>query len=219
MSACLIISSIDRWRENLAVDSRIQRRAIATHVQLFYNNNNLFVNLQTRVEINSIEMRNNTDDNTSNILKQARTKRLPHEEDCQDKACSDAKKDFNFWLRNKQQKANTECPLDRESLGRNTWSLLHTMATKYPLAPSKEDKTNMGEFIRLFSLLYPCSYCAKEFRDDIKELPPKLDSRHTLALWFCQVHNKVNKKLNKPQFDCSKVDERWRTGPKDGSCL
>lgn len=28
----------------------------------------------------------------------------------------------------------------------------------------------------------------------------------------------VNRKLGKPDFDCSLVDERWRDGWKDGSC-
>lgn len=161
-------------------------------------------------------MAKNSDENE---IGKRRARRSQLDEECEDKACSETKKDFKSWLQNRQQRNENECPLDRESLGRNTWSLLHTIAAKYPLAPTKEDRTNMSEFIRLFSILYPCSYCAKEFRDDIKDMPPKLDSRKTLALWFCQMHNKVNKKLNKPQFDCSRVDERWRTGPKDGSCL
>lgn len=142
--------------------------------------------------------------------------RRPHdEEDCQDKACSEAKTSFNSWLKSRQP----ECPLNRETLGRNTWSLLHTMAAAYSLRPTSEEKEDMKEFIRLLSKLYPCSYCAKEFREDIKDLPPKLDNRKTLSLWFCQIHNRVNEKLNKPQFDCSRVDERWRTGWKDGSCF
>ena len=35
---------------------------------------------------------------------------------------------------------------------------------------------------------------------------------------MCELHNEVNDRLGKPQFDCDKVDERWRTGPADGSC-
>lgn len=146
-----------------------------------------------------------------------RGRRSHDEEDCKDKACSDARTNFKSWFKNKQ--ARNDCPVDRETLGRNTWSLLHTIAAKYPMMPSSEEKDNMKEFIRLFSILYPCSYCAKEFRDDIRELPPRLQSRKALAEWFCEIHNRVNVKLNKPVFDCSKVDERWRTGWKDGSCM
>lgn len=164
-----------------------------------------------------------TEEHDSPSNKGSKNRRSHDSEDCQDRACQDAKSDFKSWLKNKPQRTDDsnapECPLDRQSLGRNTWSILHTIAARYPMMPTSEDKANMKEFIRLISILYPCSDCAKEFREDIKEDPPKLNSRKTLTLWFCEAHNKVNRKLNKPQFDCSKVDERWRTGWKDGSCF
>lgn len=164
-------------------------------------------------------MSKDTTKENSDTPKKGRPRRSHDDEECQDKACSDTKSNFRSWLKNRPTRPESECPLDRDSLGSNTWSVLHTIAAKYPMRPSPEDKSNMQEFIRLVSILYPCSYCAKEFRDDIKELPPKLGSRKDLSLWFCQIHNRVNEKLNKPQFDCSRIDERWRTGPRDGSCL
>lgn len=141
------------------------------------------------------------------------------EEECQDKACSDAKVSFQSWMRSRSKEDEPECPVDRQTLGRNTWSLLHTIAAKYPRRPSNEEKTRMKQFIHLFSELYPCDYCAQEFRKDLSKMPPQLESREALSLWFCKIHNEVNERLNKPQFDCSKVDERWRTGWKDGSCM
>ena len=35
---------------------------------------------------------------------------------------------------------------------------------------------------------------------------------------MCEMHNRVNVKLGKPEFDCSKVFQRWRDGWEDGSC-
>ena len=32
------------------------------------------------------------------------------------------------------------------------------------------------------------------------------------------MHNDVNKRMGKKLFDCSKIDERWLDGWKDGSC-
>lgn len=145
--------------------------------------------------------------------------RSRHEEECQDVACSSIKKDMKNWMKNNPTKKDPECPLDRESLGKATWSVMHTVASKYSMRPTPKEKKDMEEFIRLMSIMYPCSYCAKDFREDIKQHPPQLESRKDLTLWFCQIHNKVNNKLGKPHFDCSKVDERWRTGWKDGSCL
>lgn len=140
------------------------------------------------------------------------------EEECHDKVCSETKKGFQQWFNSNQKRAD-DCPLDRETLGRNTWSLLHTIAAHYPMRPSAEDRSNMSDFIRLFSILYPCSYCAQEFRSDLARSPPRLESRAAFATWLCQMHNLVNVKLNKPEFDCSKLDERWRTGWKDGRCM
>ena len=48
--------------------------------------------------------------------------------------------------------------------------------------------------------------------------PPIVDTRVNFSKWVCELHNEVNDRLGKPQFDCSKVLERWRTGPADGSC-
>jgi len=48
--------------------------------------------------------------------------------------------------------------------------------------------------------------------------PPNISSQKSFAKWMCEVHNMVNRKLEKPLFDCSKVNERWRDGWADGHC-
>jgi hypothetical protein len=57
-----------------------------------------------------------------------------------------------------------------------------------------------------------------KFGFSLKTNPPDVTSQSALSLWMCQLHNRVNVKLGKSVFDCSKVDERWRDGPADGSC-
>ena len=54
--------------------------------------------------------------------------------------------------------------------------------------------------------------------DRLKTMQPDTSSRHNFSQWMCRLHNDVNKRIGKPVFDCSKVDERWRDGWKDGSC-
>ena len=78
-------------------------------------------------------------------------------------------------------------------------------------------KYKMRVFFKSFAKLYPCSYCANHFRGEIKKFPPAVESNKDLSRWLCEIHNEVNERLGKPQFDCSRVLERWKEGPKGDS--
>eukprot|EP00466_Bigelowiella_natans_P017950 jgi/Bigna1/48701/estExt_Genewise1.C_300142 len=111
-----------------------------------------------------------------------------------------------------------ECPPNSAVLGRATWTYLHSLAAYYPDEPSKEQISKMNRFIYTFSETYPCEYCAHHMQEYLKQNPPRVKSRSEFSQWMCKMHNEVNSRLGKAQFDCAKVDERWLDGPSDGSC-
>lgn len=110
------------------------------------------------------------------------------------------------------------CPPDVEQLGNSSWTLLHTIAASYPDNPSTSQKEDLRGFMRTFSRLYPCWVCAEDFQTYIQKDETKVGSRAEFGNWLCNAHNEVNRKLGKKEFDCSRWEERWRTGWKDGSC-
>ena len=111
-----------------------------------------------------------------------------------------------------------DCPLDKNELGRQSWSVLHTIAAYYSDKPTVSQQQDMSNLFNIWSRVYPCKECADDMKQDLKDEPPDVTSRHNLSQWLCRLHNKVNNKLGKDLFDCSKVDERWLEGWKDGSC-
>ncbi|KAH9984427.1 ERV/ALR sulfhydryl oxidase domain-containing protein [Russula vinacea] len=110
------------------------------------------------------------------------------------------------------------CPPDVESLGRATWTFLHTTAAYYPETPTPTQRAHMLQLLHALPQLYPCSHCADDLGARMQRRPPDVRSRTALAAWLCATHNEVNAELGKPAFDCGRVDERWRDGPSDGSC-
>ncbi|KAJ2904984.1 hypothetical protein MKZ38_006640 [Zalerion maritima] len=111
-----------------------------------------------------------------------------------------------------------ECPPDIETLGRGSWNLLHSIAAQYPENPTRTDQNNVRDFMRLFATLYPCWVCGEGFAKYQSRKPMPTQSRNAFGTWLCDAHNEVNRRLGKPEFDCSKWEERWRTGWKDGRC-
>ena len=94
-------------------------------------------------------------------------------------------------------------PLNSVLLGQHTWPILHTISMWYPENPTDTDKQRFTKFINSFSKVYPWNIWATDFRHQISITPPKLDSRKDFALWLCDQHNRVNKKLGKPEFKWS----------------
>ena len=93
---------------------------------------------------------------------------------------------------------------------------LHTTAAYYPEHPTAEQRQHAHNFMVSLSHLFPCSYCAADFRDNLDFSPPQTESRAEFSVWVCKQHNIVNQKIGKNVFPCTmeNLDKRWRTGDK-----
>ncbi|XP_014284318.1 FAD-linked sulfhydryl oxidase ALR [Halyomorpha halys] len=134
------------------------------------------------------------------------------------KGDSDKKPEEEKSSSSKEESDHNECPLDTRELGIAAWGLMHSIAAYFPENPTATERHEIACLFRMLAKYYPCSICAKDFQEDLKEMPPETESGEKLSQWLCKLHNKVNKKLGKPPYDCSRVKERWRDGWKDGSC-
>ncbi|WWC73479.1 uncharacterized protein I206_107449 [Kwoniella pini CBS 10737] len=105
----------------------------------------------------------------------------------------------------------------KAELGRSAWKVLHLMTLRYPDEPTEDDRQALKSYFYLFSRLYPCGECATEFQALLKEYPPQTGSRKSASLWLCHVHNLVNERLGKPEFDCLTLDETYDCGCGDES--
>jgi FAD-linked sulfhydryl oxidase len=67
------------------------------------------------------------------------------EENCGEPVCrneSALEAEQNSWKASGsigESKSNENCPLSKQSLGRHSWPLLHTMAAYYPKTPSEKE--------------------------------------------------------------------------------
>lgn len=110
------------------------------------------------------------------------------------------------------------CPPDSAELGNASWTFLHTTAAYYPDAPSDKNKENMRTLINALVDLYPCKRCSSHLAKDVIENPPDLSSAESISKWFCDLHNRVNARLGKPEMDCSRIMERYKTGTPGTEC-
>jgi len=83
------------------------------------------------------------------------------------------------------------------------WKFLHTIAHNYPENPTSQDKINYKLFFAQCEHVLPCKYCRQSFHEYLIELPIDnyLNSRQEVAYWLFLVHNKVNDKLRKQNYD------------------
>jgi len=85
--------------------------------------------------------------------------------------------------------------IDKESLGRSTWKLLHDIVDNVEY--NENSNTAFCSLMDNLSEIYPCEECREHIEEYIKESPAEMTHE-----WLCTFHNAVNKRLNKKIIHC-----------------
>lgn len=78
----------------------------------------------------------------------------------------------------------------------------HTHTTRTHQKKKKKTNGSSGE-------------CATHFQQLLRVYKPQTSSRDAASQWGCHIHNLVNERLHKPEFDCGSVTETYKCGCAD----
>jgi hypothetical protein len=77
--------------------------------------------------------------------------------------------------------------------GREAWHFIHLVALTYPDKPTPDDVKEYHQFFESLGTVLPCPYCAKHYKEKMKDNPIRLGSQTELFQWTVDIHNSVNK--------------------------
>lgn len=97
--------------------------------------------------------------------------------------------------------------------GPNFWQTLHTLTFTYPNRPTARDRRIYYHTLRYIGLTLPCPVCRRDYLAYLKKYPPNLESRFTLSRYMVDLHNEVNRKLNKSVVDYDTVLDMYMASP------
>ncbi|GAB5357222.1 hypothetical protein AAMO2058_000355600 [Amorphochlora amoebiformis] len=100
-------------------------------------------------------------------------------------------------------------PPSTEEFHRATWTFLHTLAASYPTQPTESQRRHARNLMYSLAELYPCPDCSQHLKTEVALKPPSVGSRNEFSLWLCGLHNRINRRLGKPLFNCSKIFAKW----------
>jgi hypothetical protein len=99
--------------------------------------------------------------------------------------------------------------------GREAWHFIHYVTLNYPEQPTEQDKKNYLDFLNVLPFVLPCPICGIHFVENMKNIPPRMDSMKEFFEWSVDMHNEVNKVNNTKVLSYQEaLDEVVRNGNK-----
>ena len=83
--------------------------------------------------------------------------------------------------------------------GSPAWFFLHTITLNYPSYPTSIEKYNIIKFFNSLGNILPCSVCKEHYIIFLQKYPIEKfsNSKEQIFKWLVDLHNGVNKLLNK----------------------
>tara|TARA_B100000941_G_C28472130_1_gene537019 strand:- start:195 stop:602 length:408 start_codon:yes stop_codon:yes gene_type:complete len=96
--------------------------------------------------------------------------------------------------------------------GPHAWIFLHSITMNYPKEPTEKDKLIYVNFFKELQNILPCEKCAYNYKRHLEDYPIEeaLGSREAMIQWLINIHNEVNKELDKPIYTYDQVIEEYR---------
>ena len=102
--------------------------------------------------------------------------------------------------------------MDPTIWGPKLWFMIHTIALNYPDNPTYQDRRSYEEFYNSLKFVIPCEKCRIHYTQRLKRMPiiNHLDNSNTLFKYTVDLHNQVNKSLNKKIYSYQEVMEIYK---------
>ena len=102
--------------------------------------------------------------------------------------------------------------MDPTVWGPKLWFVIHTIALNYPNNPTYEDKRVMEEFFNNLKSIIPCDKCRIHYRQRLERNPiiNYLDNKESIFRYTINLHNQVNKSLNKKIYSYDEVVQIYK---------
>ncbi|QOI90180.1 putative FAD-linked sulfhydryl oxidase R596 [Pyramimonas orientalis virus] len=99
--------------------------------------------------------------------------------------------------------------MDPNIWGKHLWTSIHFIALGYPDYPTESEKQNYHKFFSTLPNVLPCKSCRDHLTETLQTQSPLhanfLKNKDELFKWTHNLHNIVNKRLNKVQLSLDKA--------------
>ena len=91
------------------------------------------------------------------------------------------------------------------------WAMLHMLSLNYAVQPTRDDMRNYAAFFASLQHVLPCRSCRESYGEFITKGPLRLSRKHladraSLARWVYDLHNAVNRRIGKHDYEVPFAD-------------